>query len=80
MRPRIGDRVQITGLMDDPDPLPVGLRGTVNWLGAWTGLYNQQIGVQWDDGRTLMLLPSDPFKVIGRSRAASTKQLQKGSR
>jgi hypothetical protein len=31
--PQIGDRVRVTGIMNDPDPLTVGEEGTVNWLG-----------------------------------------------
>jgi len=65
MKPHIGDRVKITGIMDDPDPLPVGLEGTVDYLGQWTDRLTQQIGVKWDNGRTLLLLPEDPFRVIG---------------
>jgi hypothetical protein len=32
MPPHIGDRVRITGVMDDPDPIPVGTEGTVDWV------------------------------------------------
>ena len=28
-RPQIGDRVRMVGIMDDPDPLPIGLEGVV---------------------------------------------------
>lgn len=62
--PKIGDRVQITGAMNDPDPVPVGTCGTVNWVGSWTCELTRQIGVRWDDGRTLGLLEGDPFVVL----------------
>ena len=62
--PSIGDRVRVTGRMDDPDPLPVGSEGTVDWIGQWTDELTRQIGVAWDSGRTLLLLPSDPFEVL----------------
>jgi hypothetical protein len=63
-KPNIGDRVRIVGRMDDPDPIPVGAEGTVDWVGAWTSELTQQIGVRWDNGRSLLLLSGDPFEVI----------------
>lgn len=63
---QVGDRVQVTGLMDDPCPIPVGTEGTVDWVGQWVSEYTQQIGVKWDNGRTLILLGSDPYRVIQR--------------
>lgn len=68
-RPQVGDRVRITGIMpDDPDPLPVGLEGTVTDVTPPEWQF-QQYQVDWDqDGsggrRTLMLLPHDPFVII----------------
>lgn len=50
--------------MDDPDPIPVGTEGTVDWVGQWISEYTRQIGVKWDNGRTLILLGSDPYQVI----------------
>ncbi len=64
MKPRIGDRVRITGVMDDPDPIPVGTEGVVDWLGAWDSELTRQIGVKWQNGRRLILLDTDPFIVI----------------
>ena len=64
MRPQVGDRVKVTGIMDDPDPLPIGLEGTVTDVTPpeWA---IQQYGVDWDGGkRTLMLLPHDPFVIL----------------
>lgn len=70
--PKTGDRVRITGTMpNDPDPLPIGLTGTVEEVvpAYRTGLGRGQIWVDWDedaDGnkRTLILLTDDPFEVI----------------
>lgn len=63
-RPSMGDRVRVTGLLPgDPDPLEIGLEGTVDWLTP-ENAYFQQIGVAWDNGRTLNLLPNDPFVVL----------------
>jgi hypothetical protein len=65
MKPNIGDRVRITGVMrDDPNPRPIGAKGTVDWLGQFTDELTSQIGVAWDDGSRLILLPDDPFEVI----------------
>jgi hypothetical protein len=63
-RPKLGDRVRVTGkLPDDPDPLTIGDEGTVDWLTP-AGSHFQQIGVKWDSGRSLLLLPNDPFVVL----------------
>lgn len=61
---KVGDRVQITGVMpDDPDPLLVGTTGTVvRVLGS-----GRQADVDWDNGRTLLLLLDvDAYRVIAR--------------
>lgn len=56
--PRPGDRIRITGIMaDDPAPLPIGASGTVTRTGPG------QIHVDWDNGRTLILLDTDPYEI-----------------
>lgn len=57
-----GDRVQITGTMpNEPDPLPIGATGTV----VRVSHSSQQADVDWDNGRTLLLLLDvDPYRVI----------------
>ena len=62
--PNVGDRVRMTGVMNDPDPVAVGAEGTVNLVGSWTCELTRQIGVRWDNGRTLGLLEGDPFEVL----------------
>ncbi len=62
--PKIGDRVRITGPMDDPSPIPMGAEGTVNWIGIWNSPLTRQIGVKWDNGSRLLLLGDDPYEVI----------------
>ena len=62
-RPQVGDKVRVTGIMDDPDPLPVGLCGTVTYVTP-PGWGLQQYSVKWEDKRTLMLLPHDPFTIV----------------
>ncbi|MGW5219935.1 DUF4314 domain-containing protein [Nocardia sp. NPDC004085] len=62
LRPNVGDRVQITGIMpDEKYPIPIGAKGTVV---RTTYAAISQIDVRWDDGRKLMLLPTDPFEII----------------
>lgn len=54
-----GTRVEVTGVMEnDPDPMPVGSVGTV------TGGNGEQIFVTWDNGRGLILLADDPYRVL----------------
>lgn len=55
-----GTRIETTGPMrNDPDPIPVGSRGTVS------GGNGSQLFVAWDNGRTLILLPEeDPYRVL----------------
>lgn len=60
---REGDRVKMTGVMrDDPAPIEVGDVGTVELVDDGGTAH-----VRWDSGRTLGLLPGDPFVVIGRA-------------
>ncbi len=58
-----GDRVKITGRMiGDPAPMEIGAQGTVQHI--YSSGSGAQIDVRWDNGRSLMLLPHDPFTVI----------------
>ena len=62
---QIGQRIELTSMENDPHPIPVGTRGTI--LGVNKTPYDGelQIKVNWDNGRTLMLLyPEDTFKII----------------
>jgi hypothetical protein len=57
----VGARVELTGTQpEDPAPMPVGSRGTV------TGGNGSQIFVKWDNGRTLILLATDPYRVVSQ--------------
>jgi len=56
-----GDRIRLLAMPADQDPIPVGTRGTVTFVN--NGIF-PQIGVAWDNGRTLMLVPCDSFEVI----------------
>lgn len=65
--PRQGDRIRLLAMRDDPDPIPVGQLGTIvsvsrhgSGKDAW-----HQIEVDWDSGRTLMLVsPPDRFEIV----------------
>ena len=65
--PRPGDRIRIISMPDDPNPVPVGSTGTVTFVnshGSGTRAW-LQIGVDWDNGRRLMLnVPPDEFEVV----------------
>ena len=71
--PKPGDRIRLVAMPEDPDPILPGATGTVTAVrqygfgrDAW-----QQVDVDWDDGRTLMLVvPPDEFEVL----AAKDKQ------
>lgn len=65
MLPEIGKTVEITGVMYDPAPLEVGLKGVVQDVNESFG----QIYVDWEEDsrgykRTLILLADDPFVVL----------------
>lgn len=68
MKPQVGDRVRIIGELDDPDPLPIGTEGTVSWLGQWINELTEQVGVLWDNGSRLIMLPHDPYIVINQGQ------------
>lgn len=60
----VGDRVRLIHMPDDPDPIPEGSEGEINYVGQVSG-FGQQIGVKWDSGRTLMLIVGvDKFVVL----------------
>ncbi len=69
--PRIGDRIRLLAMGDDPDPIAPGQTGTV--VGVFTVGHGQdrwhQIDVSWDNGRTLMLAsPPDRFETISGAK------------
>lgn len=60
-----GDRIRLLEMPSDPDPIPVESTGTV--LSATEGLL-AQIQVQWDNLRTLALIPGvDSWEIVGHS-------------
>ena len=65
--PRVGDRIRLLEMSDDPSPIRVGQEGTVvgiHRIGDKPDSWHQ-IDVAWDNGRTLMLVsPPDRFEVL----------------
>lgn len=67
--PRPGDRIRFVAMPDDPNPVPAGSTGTVTFVNehgsgdrAWL-----QIGVDWENGRRLMLsVPPDGVQMLPR--------------
>ncbi len=63
---KIGDRIRLVSMPQDPDPIPVGSLGTVVAIydhRDWT-----QVDVDWDNKRALMLtLPEDSIEIVTHS-------------
>jgi hypothetical protein len=60
MLPTIGQRIELVAMPDDPDPVPTGTKGTVDHVSGPHQLPGDrrpwhQVGVKWDNGRTLAL-------------------------
>lgn len=64
---RVGDRVQLIEMPDEPDAIPPGTQGVVDYINEVTYFRPPftQIGVKWDNGRTLMMsVPPDVYVVV----------------
>jgi hypothetical protein len=58
---KIGDRIELVSMWDDPDPLLPGDKGIILRIEP----YSKTIEVNWDSGRTLSLIHDhDQFKII----------------
>ena len=68
---KVGDRVRLLSMTDDPDPIPAGTTGKVvgvYLLSDWT-----QVDVDWDNGRSLMLsIPPDEVERLSQPPADNT--------
>ena len=59
----IGKRIRLLSMPLDPSPIQKGATGTVRAVGGFGDW--EQIHVNWDNGRTLMLVvPPDRYEVI----------------
>ena len=57
---KVGDRIRLVSMPNDPDPVPVGSIGTVERIVCDDQSQPQhmdQIQMSWDNGRTLNLAP-----------------------
>jgi Domain of unknown function (DUF4314) len=57
---KVGDRIELVSMSLDPDPIAPGTKGTVDYINLNPPF--SQIGVKWDSGRSLAVLP--PFDQI----------------
>lgn len=79
-RYEVGRRVRLTAPMRNEhssripveEGMPVGLEGTIVYLSLDGPAEWQQIGVEWDNGRSLGLLPGiDRFIVLPKNKEGS---------
>lgn len=55
----VGDRIELISMVNDPDPVPSGTKGTVYHVGG--GVAN----VNWDNGRNVgIIVGEDRFTII----------------
>jgi hypothetical protein len=55
-----GTRIELINMDDPYAPVPAGTKGTVEYVDDMG-----QIGMKWDNGRTLALIPEvDEFEII----------------
>lgn len=60
---KVGDRIELVRMEDDPDPVPTGTRGKVTGVSKHAGW--MQVWVTWDNGRRLALtVPPDEFDIV----------------
>lgn len=58
---KVGDRIVLDAMPNDPCPVAPGTHGTVNYVMEDAfGMNDVQVGVAWDDGRSLsLIMPPD---------------------
>jgi hypothetical protein len=65
---KVGDRVEMISMPEDPNPIEAGTKGTIrslNKVDFGRGDSFTQIRVDWDNGRKLMVcIPPDQIRVI----------------
>jgi hypothetical protein len=65
---KVGDRIRMGFMPDDPNPIAPGAEGEVTAVNEVKSMGFTQIGVKWDNGRTLSLaVPPDSFSVVKRA-------------
>ena len=59
----VGDRIKLIKMTDDPRPIEPGSEGTIKFIDDM-----KQIHVDWDNGRTLALIPGvDEYTIIEKT-------------
>jgi hypothetical protein len=62
---KIGDRIKLVSMDNDPNPIPVGAKGTVMRMEKLPFEGETQVEVEWDNGRSLSLIfPFDKFELV----------------
>lgn len=64
-----GDRIELLVMPHDPAPQERGARGTVTHVTDLSIIGDRgiQIGVDWDNGRTIALCcPPDRYRILGK--------------
>lgn len=67
IKPCVGDRIRLLMMANDPHPIVCGTKGTITFVRRCrsNGSERLQVGVDWDNGRQLMLVvPPDDFIFI----------------
>lgn len=66
---KVGDRVELVRMNEDPNPIPSGTKGVVKDIqdvSFGRGDNFTQIDVKWDNGRRLMVVcPPDLVRKVG---------------
>ena len=71
-----GTRVRLDSMMNDPQPIPKGMTGTVQGIDD-----AGQLLMKWDNGRGLSLVPGeDDFSVVKPQKLRSLKKSDLQSR
>lgn len=65
-RVKVGDRIKLVSMPKDPNPIEPGTEGTVTYCSDLHGFGKNayQIGVDWENGRTLSLCEEDRWTKI----------------
>ena len=66
----VGTRIELNFMPDDPNPIEPGTRGTVAFVDDMG-----QIGMHWDNGRSLSLIPGvDSFRRLTEQEIADEQK------
>lgn len=69
-----GTRIMLNSMNDPYAPVPAGTRGTVRYVDDAA-----QVGVAWDNGRNLSLIPGvDNFRKLTQQEIAQEQGIAKG--